>query len=265
MQRFTVITIDDETYARKNLKYAIEKNLHEIQEIWEASSGSEGIELIKAYQPDLVFLDIDMPQMNGFEMIKKLKVEYDISIKVVFITGFETFALEAIKMTCLDYLLKPINVEDLKVAFEKFKAEIEVEISVNELMERITVLEENLADWENSKLLIKLKHGSEFVNPRKEILYLQADNNCTYIHMVSGQKPYQTKVLKYYEFLESKNFVRIHQSYLVNMDFVQSWFRKKSDANNLKLFVVMSNGEALPISRSKRKAFIQLMKEGRNS
>lgn len=249
---FKAIIIDDERPAREMLKAMIDENLPGIIETREATNGLEGIELIRSYRPDIIFLDIAMPNMTGLEMVRALEEEFNISIKVVFITAFANHAIEAFQMACLHYLIKPVKVPDLKIAFDRFRADY----AANQLLERIKILEENLADQQNSKLSIRVTNGYIYVNPRKEILYLQADNNYTMIHLTSGKTHFQTKVLKYYEFLEPRNFYRIHQSYLVNMDFVRACLQEEPAPGKQRFFAVLSNGTKLPIARKRKRGFL---------
>lgn len=240
------IIIDDENNASELL----EKMLHRyFPNKFYVCSLCESIDAakiaIETYQPDLVFLDIQMPNKNGFELFKEIK---EINFEVIFTTAHSEFAIEAIKRSALDYLLKPINYIDLLGAVTRYENKSKKESQ----QKQFNVLLENIdtGDVAHKKMAISTDTGIEFVK-YNSIVFLEAQNNYTKINLIDGTSIIASKTLKYFEeLLPSELFFRIHKTYLVNMNSVKRFF--KID----EFLVELTTGAKLPISLRKKNDFI---------
>lgn len=240
------IIVDDEINAREFLEKLLQRYFPEkflIMELCE--SVDEAIIAIEKFNPELVFLDIQMPHKNGFELIKEIK---SIQFEVIFTTAHAEFAIDAIKCSALDYLLKPINYIDLLETVKKYESKIN-KASQNE---KLMLLIENLdtGNSELKKIAFPTETGFEYMKTNS-ILYCEADSNYCNIVCLDGKKITISKTLKYIEELLPTNiFQRIHKSYLVNLNYI-SRFNKSNE-----LLVELTNGKILPVSVRQKENFI---------
>jgi two-component system LytT family response regulator len=240
------VIIDDENSASEFLEKMLQRyfpNKFYVCSLCE--SIDDAVVAIETYQPDLVFLDIQMPNKNGFELFKEVK---EINFEVIFTTAHSEYAIEAIKRSALDYLLKPINYIDLLGAVTRFENKSKKESQ----QKQFNVLLENIdtGDVAHKKLAISTETGIEFVK-FNSIVYLEAQNNYTKINLLDGTTIIASKTLKSFdELLPSELFFRIHKSYLINMNFVKRFFKIDD------FLVELTTGEKLPISYRKKNDFI---------
>jgi two-component system LytT family response regulator len=240
------VIIDDENSASEFLEKMLQRyfpNKFYVCSLCE--SIDDAVVAIETYQPDLVFLDIQMPNKNGFELFKEVK---EINFEVIFTTAHSEYAIEAIKRSALDYLLKPINYIDLLGAVTRFENKSKKESQ----QKQFNVLLENIDTGEvaHKKLAISTETGIEFVK-FNSIVYLEAQNNYTKINMLDGSSIIASKTLKSFdELLPRELFFRIHKSYLINMNFVKRFFKIDD------FLVELTTGEKLPISYRKKNDFI---------
>lgn len=240
------IIVDDENNASALLEKMLQRyfpNKFYVCNL--AESVDDAIIAIEQYQPDLVFLDIQMPNKSGFELFKELK---SIDFEVIFTTAHSEFAIEAIKKSALDYLLKPINYIDLLGAVTRFENKAKQESQ----QKQFNVLLENIdtGDVAHKKMAISTDTGIEFVK-YNAIIYLEAQNNYTRINLVDGTSILASKTLKTFEeLLPVELFFRIHKSYLINMNFVKRFFKIDD------FLVELTTGEKLPLSYRKKNDFI---------
>jgi two-component system LytT family response regulator len=240
------IIVDDENNASEFL----EKMLHRYfpNKFYVCSlceSIDDAIIAIENYQPDLVFLDIQMPNKNGFELFKEIK---EINFEVIFTTAHSEYAIEAIKRSALDYLLKPLNYIDLLGAITRYENKSKKESQ----QKQFNVLLENIdtGDVAHKKMAISTDTGIEFVK-YNAIIYLEAQNNYTRINLINGSAILASKTLKSFEeSLPVELFFRIHKSYLINMNFVKRFFKIDD------FLVELTTGQKLPISYRKKNDFI---------
>jgi two-component system LytT family response regulator len=205
------IVIDDEQLARQRLKRLLKK-YDEITVIAEAEDGAEGLGLIDLYQPDLIFLDIEMPVLNGFEMLAKLKH----TPKVVFTTAYDQYAIKAFEEGSIDYLLKPIEVERLDKTIKKLKqtnliaAPLQIEELIKQMQQKkaIKTLTVKLGD---KILLIKLT----------DIVYVQAEDKYVFLHTIDGKKHLTDFTLSMLEEKLPEEFLRIHRSEIINTEYIK--------------------------------------------
>lgn len=240
------LIVDDEFNARELLEKLLSRYFPDkFLVVAKCESVDESICAIDQFQPHLVFLDIQMPDKNGFQLFKELK---KVNFEVIFTTAHSEFAIEAIKLSALDYLLKPINYIDLLEAVKKFENKVD-KLSQ---FDKFALLIENLdyGNAELSKIAFPTEHGFELVKINS-ILYCEADSNYCTIVCLGGKKITLSKTLKHVEeLLPSSIFQRIHKSYLVNLNFVKR-FTKSNE-----LLIELANGETLPVSVRQKENFI---------
>jgi two-component system, LytTR family, response regulator len=240
------IIIDDEFNAREFLEKLLHRNFPDkFLVLAKCESIDEAVLAIEKYNPELVFLDVQMPNKNGFELFKEVK---SISFEVIFTTAHAEFAIDAIKASALDYLLKPINYIDLLDTIKKYDSKLQKASQHDKLM----LLIENMdsGNTEFKKIALPVESGFELVKTTS-ILYCEADSNYCNIICLDGKKITLSKTLKYVEeLLPSSIFQRIHKSYLVNLNYVNRF--NKTD----EFLVELTNGESLPVSVRKKDEFI---------
>jgi two-component system, LytTR family, response regulator len=245
--KITAIIIDDERHCINTLTYLLQKNCDQVEIIATADNAEEGARLIKNVKPQLIFLDVQMPYKTGIEMLAEMP---SIMSKVIFTTAFDTYAIKAIKLNAIDYLLKPIDANELIQAIEKFKL-----LPQNTLQKQV----ENVALQLNNKvadvLAISTTHGLEFLK-MKDIILLEADNTYTHIYTKESEKKTVSKTLLYFEEILPDLFFRCHKSYIINLHEIKSYIR--GDAGE----IVMSNKKTVSLSRSKKEIFLNLFGKG---
>ncbi|MDX2196346.1 MAG: LytTR family DNA-binding domain-containing protein [Cytophagales bacterium] len=242
------IIVDDEQKSRESLKILLEEFCKDVTVLELVKSVDEAIEAIAEYNPDLIFLDIQMQQETGFDLLNKLdKIDFDI----IFTTAHSEFAIEAIKFSAVDYLLKPIDITELKNAVKR----VEKKKAKTDIKEQLETLLHNFKseNSDNFKLAIPSSEGLLFVNI-KNILYCEALSNYTKIHMKDGKAHLITRTLKEYEKMLSRyNFLRIHHAFLINTNEIKKYV--KGDGG----YVVMSNDSSIDVSKRKKEAFLKAM------
>jgi two-component system LytT family response regulator len=243
------IIVDDSAQARKLLRLMLKDLAPHVEIIGEAETADNGHQLIRSLNPDVVFLDIEMPGKTGLKLAEEL-LENKYSGYVVFTTAYNQYAIKAFRLSALDYLLKPIQEDELEQAIQKISADK----TKNDQVTQLTALRENLQE-ENNVLCIPVSGGHEYI-PLKSIYYLEADGSYVRIMCKDNRQKVVSKNLKYFEnTLETiPKFKRTHRSYLVNMEEVVSF--SKSDGGSL----VLSDGSKIPISRERRPEIEEFLK-----
>jgi two-component system LytT family response regulator len=235
------IIIDDEANNLENLQAIIQQCCTDIEVVGTAKNADEGLLLIERHNPDLVFLDIQMPGKSGFDLLAALP---KINFEVIFITAYDKYGIRAIKFSALDYLLKPVDIEEFKAAVAKAR-------------EKISAKKQNL-NMEN--LLQYIKSGSKeppkiALPTLKEIMYVkvtdivrcEAANNYTTFYLQNNEQFLVCKTLKEFaDLLKPHNFIRTHQSHLVNIDSVKSYLAEDGGT------ILLNNMQKVPISRQNR-------------
>ena len=244
------ILIDDEKNALEVLQMQLTQFCKEVNIVATANGGAKGIEAIKKYNPDLVFLDIEMPHKNGFDVLTETsQFNYD----VVFTTAYDQFAIKAFKFSALDYLLKPIDIVELQQAVEKAKQKK----GNTNLDEKIKLLFSQIQPQQKltNKIALPIGDAMQLTEP-DEIIRCESDSNYTHIFLANGKKITLAKTLKEVEENISGNpFYRIHQSHLINMNHVSKYI--KGDG----AYVVMKDGTQIAISRNKKEAFMETFRK----
>ena len=255
MKEFKTIIIDDERLAREELKSVL-KDFLDINIIDEAQNGDEGIEKIKQHKPDLIFLDVSMPGMTGFEMLKKLE---DIP-HVIFVTAYDEFALKAFEVSALDYLLKPIDIDELKLAVERlaetsqtYKQEPE---NFSTYFDSLKELSQNVQNKKpSSRIAISHTKGLKIVEDHT-ITHLEASGNCTTIYFEDGSRYLDTRTLKVYEnLLDPARFARVHKSHIINLDILQEYLNEDGH------FAVLKGNIRVPVARNRVTEFVKMLKQ----
>ncbi|MFN8310884.1 MAG: LytTR family DNA-binding domain-containing protein [Chitinophagales bacterium] len=242
-----VIIVEDEPEAATHLMNQLGKCSSALRVAGICRSVKEAVKTIPAENPDLVFMDIELPDGNGFDVVTQLQ---HLALKVVFTTGHNGYAIKAFRHNAIDYLLKPVREEELREAIEKAKVPFEDEVTHRKKME-LMIQSLKISDF--SKIVIPSMDSFEFLD-KKDIILCSAESNYTYI-TTTGQPQLITTYLlkKVEELLTEPNFFRVHKSFLININFV----RKLNKGENGT--VVMQNGTEVPLSRRKREEFLSLL------
>lgn len=244
----TAIIVDDEKHCREVLELLLHKHCSEVKILGICSSGEEALKLLQLQTPDVLFLDIEMPGMNGFALLEKFQPA---AFEIIFTTAYNEYAIKAIKHSALDYLLKPVDKDELVQAIEKVKAHQSVKAS-----ERISNLIGLLNVKQSKRFAVPTLEALVMVDA-EEILFCESDSAYCKLFFINQVKPMViSKTLKEVEeVLQGCGFCRIHHSYLVNMKFVQKYIRGEGGE------VVMSNGTHLPVSRTRKQDFLSLLEK----
>ena len=246
---FTTLIVDDEAHARDSLSKMLTLNYPHIQVLGTASSADEAYEKINKLNPNLLFLDIEMPNGTGFDLLTRFTKP---NFKVVFVTGFDQYALNAIKFSALDYLLKPINAKELKETVEKATNQLYNSDGLGDLKNLLFTLQNPRS--RKNKLAIPTQQGLEMIEIQ-EIIRCEAANGYTIIHLRNDKPLLSSRDLKtYQELLEDYDFFRIHDSHLVAHLHVQKVLNEDGG------IVVMSNDIKLPIARRRKSNFLDWLK-----
>lgn len=233
------ILIDDEELARIGMDYLIKKHTPHVEVVGEAESAEEGVALIKKLKPDLVFLDIEMAEYDGFDMLDKID---GIDFEVVFVTAHNQFALRAFKYEAIDYILKPVDPEDLIAAVEK--VDLRLKKRNTDLPASDTV---DYLSSQYSKISVPNNEGFKFINIT-DIIRMEADGSYVTIYTENDRPCVVSRPLGYYaNILNKRMFVRIHRSHLINLHKVKE-FRKEAGG-----YVIMDNDEKIQVASTKKK------------
>ncbi len=242
------LIIDDEAGARITLQKLIEMHCPTLTVVGNAENVPEGVKAIHRLKPDVVFLDIEMPEYNGFELLDFFS---EISFEIVFVTAYSQYALRAFEVAAVDYLLKPVEVEHLM----NTSAKLEKSHEHKELNQQLEVLKSVYQGNEVRKIALPMSDGLIFVDIM-DIIYFEADRSYTIIHMKNGVRHTVSKSLRTFEdvLIDKPIFFRPHRSFLFNVHFIQHY--AKGDG-----LIKLENGHIIGISREKKQDFEQLLKE----
>ena len=242
---FKALIIDDESKARNALKNLLNKHCENIQVVDEGDCVKAGVEKIKNLNPDVVFLDVQMPDGTGFDLLEQLP---EINFKIIFVSAYDKFAIQAFKFSAIDYILKPVEPEQLIEA----SSLLSEDDKYSEINKKLEVLLTNRNSFE--KITLPTIDGIIFVKI-KEITRCESDNNYTNIFLNNGEKIIVSKTLKEYdEMLTPFNFFRIHKSHLINLKYLERY--KKGEGG----YVIMEDGAELEVSRRRKEDFLAALK-----
>ncbi len=238
----SAVIIDDEQNNIDNLAALLARYCPEVNVLACANDATGGEVIIRRYNPDLVFLDIQMPGKNGFELLKGLE---HFPFSVIFVTAFDQYGIQAVKFSAIDYLLKPVDVEELKVAVHKVT---EMHQRKNQNLRLENLIEVLKQEQQKSSHRIALQSAKEtrFIETGR-IIRCESSNNYTTFFLVNGEKILTSKpIFEYEELLSSYGFFRCHQSHLVNKKMIRSWVKEDGG------YLVMEDHAQVPVSRNKK-------------
>lgn len=237
-----VLIVDDEPKARSILKNIISEYCTVIDNIEEASSVNEAVKVINKQKPDIVFLDIEMPNENGFALFDYFNIP---PFETIFCTAYSEYALQAFEVSAIDYILKPISVSKVQAAIEKaIKTR-----GQNKIIEQVSILKENLSVQQLQKIGLPLSDGLQFIKV-DDLLYFEADGSYTNV-FTTKEKYMVCKKIKEFDDLLQKDtrFYRVHRSFLVNIQKITK-YSKKDGAT-----LVVENNKVIPVAREKKNGF----------
>jgi two-component system LytT family response regulator len=246
------IIVDDEEFARSSLYFLLQENCENIHISGIAKSVAEARQLLSNNKIDLIFLDIAMPGENGFDLIPQAQLSKS---HVIFTTAYDQYALRAIKANALDYLLKPIDIDELKLAVEKAGKYIALDKKEHNRNESLQNLAVHLSERnEIRKISLPNGQGYSLINI-DDIIHIEADSNYSIFHLANKETITVSKVLKEYEeILPEQQFVRIHKSSIVNLNYLKEYNSKNG------MEVILKNGEKIAVSRRRASDFAEKIK-----
>ncbi|MCB9168921.1 MAG: response regulator transcription factor [Flavobacteriales bacterium] len=240
------LIIDDEEPARENLRLMLEDGCPEVEVVGTADGAATGRKRIAELDPDLLFLDIRMPSgTEGLELLASLPEHHAV---VVFVTAFKDYAVQAFHTHAVDYILKPIDPDELRQAVEKAMERIEEMRTAPQARQTYrdaigATLGQMLAP--SGRIVIDHTKGFKLFD-QHDILHLEADGNCTMIHFTDGSRYLDTRTLRVYEeMLDQRTFVRVHRSHIINLDHLREYLRDDGH------WAVMKDGSRIPIARDR--------------
>lgn len=245
--RLRSIIIDDEETGIETLKLLLEKYVPGVKVIAQTTVASNAIEMIENYLPDIVFLDISMPEMDGFELLEKLQWK---NFNLVFTTAHQEYGLKALKGGAVDYLLKPIDYKELIIAIDRIKNRLASQKNILAEIDHIPV--NSLHQLPTNKFAVNSKHGVEYIEVT-EIISLESKSNYTLISLSNNKTILTPKTLKEFEaqLCNNKlNFIRVHHSFVINLHKVLRFIKDSDD-------IVMMNDQKIPLSKSRREVFFK--------
>jgi two-component system, LytTR family, response regulator len=239
------IIIDDETHCITTLKWTLAQYCKEVEIIATASNGSDAIMLINTLQPQLIFLDVEMPVLNGIDMLQHFE---EIKFDVIFTTAYDQYAVKAIKLNALDYLLKPIDKDELILAIQKVKTK-QAQIS----KQQIESLQEIHKTKVVNKIALSTMQGLQFVN-LDDVIRVEGDGNyCNFLLKNKTKILLSKKLGVVEELLQGNNFFfRAHKSHIINLKFVEKYVRGEGGE------IIMEDGTSIALSRNKKDEFLEL-------
>jgi two-component system LytT family response regulator len=239
------VLIDDEQHCRETLSIQLERYCPEVLLLAACCSAAEGVKAIAQHQPDVLFLDVEMPHMNGFEMLQKLdKITFD----VIFTTGYDSYAIKAIRFSALDYLLKPIDKDELRKAVAKVSAK-----KGHTMTQQLDILLEKLENKQPllQKIALPTQDGFELIAVHN-IIRCESDSNYTNIYLKNGRRILVSRILKEIEeLLDGHSFLRVHHSHVINLEEVARYIRGEGG------YVIMSDNSTVNVSRSRKEALLK--------
>jgi len=240
------IIIDDESNIRHGLEKMLTDYCPHVKLIAKADSVKSGLKAIHTHHPDLVLLDIKMDDGTGFDLLKKLD---HIDFKIIFVTAYDQYAIKAFRYSALDYLLKPVDPDDLKEAVSKAE-----KLIMSDMLTQLNVLEEQLRSKSHSlrKIILKTQESIHIIH-LNEISYFESDGNYTTVYLINGKKIILSRTLREFEeMLKDQGFFRVHKSFLINLTTISRF--DKGDGG----FLVMEAGDRVPVASRKKDELLHL-------
>jgi len=239
------IIVDDEQYCCETIASLLDDNCPEVELLGIYHNGADALPAIRQHSPSLVFLDVEMPKMNGFEMLEQL---VSINFDIIFTTSYDQYALKAIRFSAIDYLLKPIDREELQIAVQKV-----VQRSQRTITQQVEILMQKLHQPAKSinKIALPTMEGLQMILVNS-IISCEADSNYTILLLKGNKKVIVSTTLKEIEeSLEEYSFARVHRSYLVNLNEVEKYIKGEGG------YLIMSDGSNIDVSRNKKENLLK--------
>ncbi|MFP4846180.1 LytR/AlgR family response regulator transcription factor [Winogradskyella sp. PE311] len=244
MKNISAILIDDEISNLKGLQQKINKLFPDIEVLDTFQKPEAAIKKLETEQSDIVFLDIEMPRINGFELLSSLK---EINFQVIFVTAYNEYALQAFKKSAIDYVLKPIDDDDLKIAIDKALKVIEDKHISENNTKLLSLLTASIS--KTNKLIVPTTKGLSFI-PQEEVFHLEGYEGYTKIHLFDNTTLISSYNLGKFKKLLGCTFFKCHKSHIINLDKVRAFENEG--------YVVLENEERVPISKANKKVFLDL-------
>lgn len=241
------IIIDDEQSGIETLKLLIERYLEDLTVVAECTRPGEAIALIENYKPEIIFLDISMPEMNGFELLEKMEWR---NFHLIFTTAHQEHALKALKIRAMDYLLKPVDPADLVFAVNKVRQRIELEQNMVSELNYVSL--NSIHTFQMGRLALSSKNGIEFIEPLN-IVFLESHSNYTNTYLGDGRSILSPKTLGEFEMQlcqGNSNFMRVHNSFIINLQKIVR-YTKDDD------IILMTHDQRIPLAKSRREQFFK--------
>lgn len=243
------VIVEDEKNSQDLLKELVEQYCESISVVAIAGNVTQALKALKTHQPDLIFLDIELPDGDGFQVLENSE---NLNFDVIFTTAYNQYAMRAFKFSATDYLLKPVDIEELQ---EATKRVVEKQKDKKDSSDKITALLQNIRNLNTpfKKIVLPTSNGFTVVDP-SEIIRCESDRNYTFIFLTDGRKILVSRTIKEYdEMLRDYNFFRIHQSHLINLSFLKNYTRGRGG------YVELKDGTILDVSARKKSEFLKRM------
>jgi two-component system LytT family response regulator len=242
------VVVEDEASAREALRSYLTKYCPQVEVIGEATNAKEAVSLLHELKPQLVFLDVEMPFGNAFDVLDGCK---DLFFETIFVTAYSEYSLRALNQSAAYYLLKPVSIEELIIAVNK----VQEHITKNELVNRNQILMENFREArpEKQQIILPTLEGFEVVKV-ENIVRLQGNGNFTDIYLKDKTKKMVCRFLKHFEEILPSMFVRVHKSHIINVNYVQSYHKNSGG------YILLEDGNEIEISPNYRENFLQLFR-----
>lgn len=249
-QKIKAILIDDEERARNTLKKLLADFCPEVEIVAEAANVPDGVLVINQHRPQLVFLDIEMPDYNGFELLSFFR---DVDFEIIFVTAYNDYALKAFEVSAIDYLLKPVDIDKLKLSVAK----VQQKLKFLDMQPRLDLLKESFRTKQFSKIALPVADGLLFLDVT-EIELLEADEAYTHVFLKDGSLVLVSKKLKFFEEVLSSrpNYFRCHRSHIVNINFLKKYGKGEGS-------LLLENGKTVYVARERKADFEQLLKDNK--
>jgi len=232
MKSLKAIIVEDEPSGLENLRWKIQQNCPELEIVAECLNGKDAIREIRRHLPDVLFLDIMLGDMTGFDVLKAIQRP---TFELIFTTSYDEYAIQAIKNNALDYLLKPVDTDELIEAVSKI---------------HLRLMDKQPAAPRSTKLGFPISTGQQFIDP-KDIVYISASDNTATLHLINREKVKLTKSLGWVEeLLETQSFCRVHHSYLINLNQMNEFVRQDGG------YVIMSDKKLISVARRRKEEFL---------
>lgn len=245
------LIIDDENKARRLLEVLLIENCKEIVQLFQANDLPSGVQIIAREKPDIVYLDIEMPNYSGLQILEFF-ADKEVNFQIVFVTAYNQYAIEAFKLSAVDYLLKPIDVVELKKATQKAISTIKKQ----QISHQLTDLKKAFKQLSLNKVVLEKPKGISFVS-HDDILFFEADGMYTKVYLSHHKTELICKPLKYFvdQLQDKPLFYKPHRSYLINIKHMKEFIKKDG------FYLLMENEKTIPIAKNKKEEFMQLIKE----